>query len=214
MSWRMDAPLETLSDAASIKKYEELWNSEDLGGISESNHPVPMVAILLIALTIVTAFMITMPIWGQRPTAYLYEPYVESMDKPEVLAAKSDAEAMQIIVAMNKGTSRDALLERHPLTMNDLRLIKDQILSLKQKGVDLKDYTVVGDHVVLANFEGNYRPDGTRIRQQPFWDKGFTIDVFYVSYFVLSVFIMIKRLPPVTWQPRRTPGRTEEQAAR
>lgn len=214
MSFRMDAPMVTLSDDATLKKNEALWNSEDLGGVSESNHPVPLVAILLIALTIVTAFMITMPIWGQRPNAYLYEPYVESMDKPEVLAAKSDAEAMQIIVAMNKGTSRDAMLERHPLTMDDLRLIKDQVLSLKQKGVDLRDYSVVGDHVVLANFEGNYRPDGTRMRQQPWWDKGFTIDVFYVSYFLLSVFIMIKRLPPITWQPRRTPGVAETQGVR
>ncbi len=57
----------------------------------------------LVALTVVTAFFITFPLWGQRPTAALYAPYVNSMDKPEVLAAKDDKEAMDLIVAMNKG---------------------------------------------------------------------------------------------------------------
>ena len=56
--------------------------------------------------------------------------------------------------------------------------------------------------MVLANFEGNYRPDGTRIRQQPWWDKGYTIDVFYLSAFFLGVFLVVKRLPPTDWQPR------------
>ena len=60
----------------------------------------------------------------------------------------------------------------------------------------MTDYTVVGDQVVIANFEGNYRPDGTRIRQQPWWDKGYTIDMFYLSAFFLGVFLVVKRLPP------------------
>ena len=60
---------------------------------------------------------------------------------------------------------------------------------------------MVGDKVVLANFEGNYRPDGTRIRQQPWWDKGYTIDVFYLSAFFLGVFLVVKRLPPTNGSP-------------
>ncbi|MBU6504153.1 MAG: hypothetical protein KGL17_02645 [Betaproteobacteria bacterium] len=206
MSWKFDAPLVTLSDDATTKKNEALWEAEDLGGLTEDNNPVPAPVVWLVLLTVLTAFFVTFPLWGQRPTAALYAPYVNSMDKPEVLAAKDDTEAMQKIVAMNKGTSSDALLERHPLTMDDLRLIKDQIKALETKGVDLRDYTVVGDHVVIANFEGNYRPDGTRIRQQPWWDKGYTIDVFYLSYFFLAVFLMIKRLPPTYWQPRHGHG--------
>jgi hypothetical protein len=90
--------------------------------------------------------------------------------------------------------------------MDDLRMIKDQVKALEAKGVDMKDYTVVGNHVVIANFEGNYRPDGTRIRQQPWWDKGYTIDLFYLSYFFLAVFLIVKRLPPTTWQPRHGHG--------
>jgi hypothetical protein len=89
---------------------------------------------------------------------------------------------------MNKGVgNNDAQLARHPLTMDDLRLIAPQIQALQAKpGIDLKDYTVVGANVVIANFEGNYRPDGTRIRQQPWWDKGYTIDLFYLSAFFLG----------------------------
>jgi hypothetical protein len=125
------------------------------------------------------------------------------MDNPEVLAAKDDVAAMQVLVAMNKGTSNDALLARHPLTMDDLRLIKAQIQALQaDKNIDLRDYTVVGANVVLANFEGNWRADGTRVRQQPFWDKGYNIDVFYLPAFFLGVFLVVKRLPPATWVPR------------
>ena len=203
MAWTFNAPLVTLSDRPTFEKAEALWEGETLGGLTEDNNPVPAPVIWLVALTVLTAFAITFPLWGQRPTAALYAPYVNSMDKPEVLAAKDDVAAMQAIVAMNKGTSDDALLARHPLTMDDLRLIKAQIQALQaDKSVDLHDYTVVGDTVVLANFEGNYRPDGTRIRQQPWWDKGYTIDIFYLSAFFFGVFLVVKRLPPTTWEPR------------
>jgi len=74
--------------------------------------------------------------------------------------------------------------------------------ALMAKGVDMNDYEVVGDHVVMANFEGNKRADGSVIRQQPWWDKGYLIDIFYLSYFFIGVTILIKRLPPSSWQPR------------
>lgn len=203
MAWTFNEPLTTLSDTATVGKAEELWERESLGGITEDNNPVPKLVVWLVILTVCTAFAVTFPLWGQRPTAALYAPYVASMDKPEVLAAKDDVEAMQLIVAMNKGVgNNDAQLARHPLSMDDLRLIKPQIQALQARpDVDLKDYTVVGANLVLANFEGNYRPDGTRIRQQPWWDKGYTIDVFYLSAFFLGVILVVKRLPPIKWQP-------------
>ena len=204
MAWTFNAPLTTLSDTPTVAKSEALWEQESLGGLTEDNNPVPQPVIWLVALTVCTAFCVTFPLWGQRPTAALYAPYVNSMDKPEVLAAKDDVDAMQKIVAMNKGVgNNDAQLARHPLSMDDLRLIRPQVQALQSRpDVDLRDYTVVGENVVIANFEGNYRPDGTRIRQQPWWDKGYTIDVFYLSAFFLGVFLVVKRLPPTSWEPR------------
>jgi hypothetical protein len=204
MAWTFNAPLMTLSDTPTVQKAETLWEQESLGGLTEDNNPVPQPVIWLVALTVCTAFCVTFPLWGQRPTAALYAPYVNSMDKPEVLAAKDDVDAMQKIVAMNKGVgNNDAQLARHPLSMDDLRLIRPQVQALQSRpDVDLRDYTVVGENVVIANFEGNYRPDGTRIRQQPWWDKGYTIDVFYLSAFFLGVFLVVKRLPPTSWEPR------------
>jgi hypothetical protein len=204
MAWTFNAPLTTLSDTPTVAKSEALWEQESLGGLTEDNNPVPQPVIWLVALTVCTAFCVTFPLWGQRPTAALYAPYVNSMDKPEVLAAKDDVDAMQKIVAMNKGVgNNDAQLARHPLSMDDLRLVRPQIQALQSRpDVDLRDYTVVGENVVIANFEGNYRPDGTRIRQQPWWDKGYTIDVFYLSAFFLGVFLVVKRLPPTSWEPR------------
>lgn len=204
MAWNFNEPMATLSDTPTVEKAESLWERESLGGLTEDNNPIPALVVWLVALTVCTAFCVTFPLWGQRPTAALYVPYVESMNKPEVVAAKDDVEAMEKIVAMNKGVgNNDAQLARHPVTMDDLRLIAPQIEALKAKpGIDLKDYTVVGADVVIANFEGNYRPDGTRIRQQPWWDKGYTIDLFYLTAFFAGVFLVVKRLPPTKWQPR------------
>ena len=206
MAWIFDKPLVTLSDTATVQKAEQLWEAEDLGGMTEDNNPVPRPVVWLVFLTVVTAFAITFPLWGQRPTAALYAPLVDAMDRPEVLAAADDNAALAQILAAARSqmdVRSKALLDRHPVTMDDLRILKGPIKDLEAKHVaDLADYTVVGNEVVTANFEGNYRADGSRIRQQPWWDKGYTIDLFYLTAFFLGVILVVKRLPPISWQPR------------
>ncbi len=204
MSWNFNKPLVTMCDPATNEADKVLWEKENLGGITEDNHRMPMPVVLLVVLTVLTAFAVTFPLWGQRPNAAIYEGYVKAMNTPEVQAIQDDDAAMKKIVQMNVGGKYDELLERHPLSMNDLRIIKPEIEALMAKGVDLREYNVVGDHVVLANFEGNTKADGTPERIQPWWDKGYTIDIFYVLYFFTMVVILIKRLPPSTWQPRHT----------
>jgi hypothetical protein len=202
MAWNLDRPLYTMCDAATNEEDKKLWEGESLGGITEDNNRMPMPVVLLVILTVLTAFAVTFPLWGQRPNAQIYEGYVKAMNTPEVKAAPDDAAAMKMIVQLNKGGKYDAMLERHPLSMDDLRIIKPQIEDLMAKGVDLGEYNVVGSHVVMANFEGNKKADGTPERKQPWWDKGYLIDIFYLSYFFIGVTILIKRLPPSTWQPR------------
>lgn len=202
MAWNFDKPLRTMCDSATNEEDKILWEKENLGGITEDNNRMPMPVVLLVSLTIVTAFMVTFPLWGQRPTAELYAGYVQSMNTPEVMAIQNDVDAMKKIVEMNKGKGLDDKLSRHPLTMNDLRIIKPQIEALSASKLDLGEYTVVGSHVVMANFEGNLKADGTPERKQPWWDKGYTIDLFYLTYFFVMVIVLIKRLPPSTWQPR------------
>jgi len=200
MSWNFDKPLITLVDSATNEADKVLWEKENLGGITEDNNRMPMPVVLLVVLTVLTAFAVTFPLWGQRPTAGLYVGYVNSMNSPEIMAIQDDAAAMKKIVQMNAGID-DARHERHPLTMNDLRIVKSQIEALVAKGLNPEEYTVVGDRVVLANFEGNVKKDGTPERIQPWWDKGYTIDLFYVTYFFLLAIVLIKRLPPSSWQP-------------
>ena len=202
LAWNFDKPLVTMCDAATNEADKKLWEKEDLGGITEDNNRMPMPVVLLVVLTVLTAFAVTFPLWGQRPTAELYAGYIKSMSTPEVMAIENDDEAMKKIVQMNAGIGDQDRLSRHPLSMNDLRIIKPQIEALMSQKVDLGEYTVVGDRVVLANFEGATKADGTPERKQPWWDKGYTIDIFYLSYFFLMVIILIKRLPPSTWQPK------------
>ena len=201
MAWKTDKPLHSLADDAQNIRATQIWEGESLGGITEDNNRLPRPVVWLLALTIVTAFLVTAPLWGQRPSAAIYNEYVQMMDSPAVQAISDDKGKMAYIVSNAKATKYKALQDRHPLEMDDLRMIKDQIIELDRQGVDLEEYTVVGQHVVLANFEGAKKADGTPIRKQPSWDKGYTIDIFYVAYFCIAVIIVVKRLPPYTWQP-------------
>jgi len=203
MAWRTDSPLITLTDAEQNDRAKALWEAEALGGITEDNNRIPRPVVWLLGLTIITAFLITFPVWGQRPQAAIYQEYVALMDTPEVNAIPDDKGKMAYIVdkVKSQGSKYEALQDRHPVTMDDLRMFKDQLIELERQGVDLEEYTIVGDKIVLANFEGNWKPDGTRTRKQPWWDKGYTIDVFYVTYFCIAVIIAIKRLPESKWQP-------------
>jgi len=201
MAWKFDKPLYSLADEEQNAAATKIWEGESLGGIAENNNRLPQPVIYLLGMTILTAFLITFPLWGQRPTAELYSGYIKLMDSPAVQAIADDKKKMEYIVNNGKDPAKQALLDRHPVTMTDLRMIKDQVIELERKGVDLGEYSVVGPKVVLANFEGNLKADGTRTRKQPWWDKGYTIDVFYVTYFCLSVLIVIKRLPHFSWQP-------------
>jgi len=208
MAFTWNRPLQTLSDDAANKRAEAVWEGESLGGLTEDNNRLPQPIVALLILTVFTAFAITFPLWGQRPNAAIYVNYVKSMSDPRIAAIADDDAAMAEIVKVNKGADGgkwDALLERHPVSMDDLRIIRPQIEALMAKGVDLSEYNVLGDRVQLANFEGNFVPDGKggvrRERKQPWWDKGYFIDIFFIVFFFTGVTITIKRLPPTSWEP-------------
>ena len=201
MAWKLDKPLYSLADESQNDLAKGVWEGESLGGISEDNNRLPQPVIMLLGLTIITSFLITFPLWGQRPTAEIYAEYVQMMDSPTVQAISGDKAKMEYLVSNVKDTSLKQFQERHPLVMDDLRMIKDQVVELQSQGKDLGEYSVIGAKVVLANFEGNIKADGTIERKQPWWDKGYTIDIFYVIYFCVSVLIVIKRLPHFSWEP-------------
>jgi hypothetical protein len=202
MAWKFDNPLHSLCTDDQNVAAKKVWEGESLGGITEDNNRLPVPIIGILVLTIITAFLITFPLWGQRPTAAIYEEYIALMDSPAI-QGKSDAEAMAYIVNQVKasGSKWAALQERHPLEMDDLRLIKDAVIELQRNGSDLREFTVLGHELVLANFEGNLKADGTKERIQPWWDKGYTIDVFFIIVFCLGVLIVVKRLPDYGWEP-------------
>jgi hypothetical protein len=218
MAFILDNPLTTTNSPEQNELDKKLWEAEDLGGMTEDNNRLPVPVVWLLILTVMTAFAITFPLWGQRPTAAIYAGYVKDLDKPEIQAMTDDVAAMTKIVAMHQGDDPAIrnLQERHPITMDELRALKPKIEALQQKGEVLQDWTVVGVDVVQANFEGNFsngahelpaiiggqlNSSGTRQRHQPWWDDGYTIDIFYVTIFFLGVVLVVKRLPPNTWQP-------------
>ena len=208
MAWKFDQPLHCLSDEQEQKEILELWAKEKHGGIWMANNRLPLPVVLLIGLIILTAFMITQPIWGQRPNAGVYVDVIAAMDSPEVQRQTTDAAKAKAAMAAGiaKATGRTVGdLERHPLEWDDLVNIAPQIRELQAQSGSaryaLDNYNIVGDKVALANFEGNFMDNGFRERKQPWWDKGYTIDVFYVSYFCILLFIIVKQLPHYTRKP-------------
>lgn len=208
MAWKLDNPLYSLADEEENKKSLRMWETELPGGMWEGNNRIPAPIVWLLAFIVLTAFMLTMPLWGQRPTAAIYADFVKMMNNPEVQKIQDPRARIQYIYkqvypTVDKRTQ--GLLERHPLSWYDLENIAPQIIELEQSGGNgypLDNYNVVGDKIVLANFEGNYRPDGRRSRIQPWWDKGYTIDAFYVTYFALAMVLIIKRLPHFSRKPK------------
>src|SRR3569833_4677244 len=76
MAWKLDNPLYSLADEQENKRTLDLWETEKHGGVREGNNRLPFPFTFLIGLIVVTAFLVTMTIWGQRPSAQLYAPMV------------------------------------------------------------------------------------------------------------------------------------------
>lgn len=209
MGWKFDQPLQCLSDEAEQKKIIEMWESEKYGGLSSGNNRLPLPFTFLIAMIVVTAFLVTMPIWGQRPKGDNYVEFVAHMDDPEVQQIEDPKKKIEYLynLAYAKGDSRTkSALERHPLTWDDLLNIAPAVREIQAGGgkYDLGSYNVLGDRLALANHEGNWIGEGDtryRERKQPWWDRGYTIDVFYVTYFMITAVIIVKRLPHFSRKP-------------
>jgi hypothetical protein len=223
MAWVMSDPLVTTNTPEQNERDRRLWESEDLGGITEDNNRLPVPVVWLLVLTVLTAFAITFPLWGQRPTPAIYQPYLDALNSPTVQAITDDDAAMKQIKEMAKEAiaqnGYQPLLDRHPVTIDDLRALDPQIKAVVANGIpgcgastsnpgftwkgqdNLKNYTVVGHEVVCANFEGTSNRDGSVNRFQPWWDNGYTVDIFYLLAFFLGVVAVVKRLPPSSWQP-------------
>jgi len=209
MGWKFDQPLYCLSDEQEQKQILELMEKEKFGGMWAGNNRLPLPLTYLIALIILTAFMITMPIWGQRPNAAIYTDVIAAMDSAEVqrLATPEEKAKEAFRQGLAKATGRlVGDLERHPLSWDDLLNIAPAIKEVQAGGgkYDLASYNVLGDRIQLANFEGAVQENGLRERKQPWFDKGYAIDLFYVSYFVIAMVIIIKRLPHFTRKPDMT----------
>ena len=205
MAWKFDQPLYCLSDEQEQKETLELWEKERHGGLWTANNRLPLPLTYLIALIILTAFMVTMPIWGQRPNAAIYEGIVANMDSAEVQRLATGDEKIKFLFQQAMATADSRLkgdLERHPLAWDDLVNIAPGIKELQAGGgkYPLDNYNVIGDRIALANFEGN-TVNGVMERKQPWWDKGYTIDMFYVAYFMVFIVLLVKRLPHYSRKP-------------
>ena len=218
MAWRLDRPLYTLATDDENQQAQELWETEDLGGMTEYNNPIPRPVIALLLLVFFTATAITFPLFGQRPTAADYADYVVLLNSGPVQRILNDQSrpyhertkaALQLILDRVKefdaGTRRQFLRDQNVPTFEQLQLVAPKIVELQKSGKDLEEYIIVGDKVMKGSFFNivGKNPDGTpkTVGKQPWWDKGYLIAMLWFVVFSLSVGIAVKRLPPITWQP-------------
>ena len=66
MGWKFDSPLLTMTTDEQNEAAKVTWEGESLGGIKENNNRVPQPVVGLLILTIITAFLVTAPLWGQQ----------------------------------------------------------------------------------------------------------------------------------------------------
>ncbi|PIW49406.1 MAG: hypothetical protein COW18_05580 [Zetaproteobacteria bacterium CG12_big_fil_rev_8_21_14_0_65_54_13] len=214
MAWIFNRPLHTLTSEDQNNDAKHTWEHESLGGIAENNNPLPRPVIGLLILTYFTAMALTFPLYGQRPTAAIYADYVSLMNSSMVQEVMNDKS-----ITHNEANSRAmAMIEdslehfdspytfqraQHPIDLDQLRVVAPQIVELQHAGVDLEEYSVIGPDVIKANFF-NILPDGTISAKQPWWDKGYTIAVWWFIFFCLAVIITVKRLPHFSWRPDHT----------
>ncbi|MDX8398191.1 MAG: hypothetical protein R8K49_07735 [Mariprofundaceae bacterium] len=212
---KLKNPLDTMSDTESLENAKHVWEHESLGGIAENNNPLPRPVVGLLILTFLTAMAWTFPLFGQRPNAAIYADYVSLMSSQPVQSvlndkrfstSEADEKAMAMIEKALANYDSEFAFQRtqHPISMNDLRIMAPRIVELQNQHVDLEEYSIIGNEVVLANFEGVWKEDGTRTRKQPWWDKGYTTAVYWFFGFCLAVIITVKRLPPISWKPDHT----------
>jgi len=212
---KLNHPLHTLTDDKMLENSKHIWEHESLGGIAENNNPLPRPVVGLLILTFITAIAWTFPLFGQRPNAAIYTDYVSLMNSQPVqnvlndksiTTGEADEKAMAMIEsALAKYDSPYAFQRtQHPISMNDLRIMAPKIIELQNQHVDLEEYSIIGDDVVLANFFGNKKADGSIERKQPWWDKGYKVATYWFLGFCVCVIIAVKRLPPITWKPDHT----------
>jgi len=213
MGVRLDRPLYSVTSRDENLEAQHVWEYESLGGIKENNNPVPAPIAVLLIIIVATAFLLTFPLWGQRPTAAIYADYVDLLQAPEVQQVlnnkdltpnQADAQAMTVIENRLSHFSSPYAFQRkqHIMSMNHLKYVAPAILKLRAAGEDMTQYSIIGPDVIKQNF---FRlVDGKIVAKQPWWDGGYTIDVFYVIYFFTVVFFLIKGLPPTSWEPDHT----------
>ena len=210
MGWTFSRPLYSLTTKDQNKEAQYVWEHESLGGIAENNNPLPRPVIGLLLLTYFTAMAITFPLYGQRPTAAIFADYVTLMGSSEVQKVlndkkltheAADKKAMELIVHSLEhfDSPYDFQRAQHHITMNQLRMVAPKIVELQRSGADLEEYTIVGATVAKANFFN--RVDGKIVGKQPWWDKGYTIAVWWFIVFCAAVIITVKRLPHFSWKP-------------
>jgi len=209
---KLNHPLKTMSDDRKVKEAQHIWEHESLGGIAENNNPLPKPVVGLLLLTFITAIAWTFPLFGQRPNAAIFADYItlmhsgpvqKALEDKSLTTTARDEKAMAMIVDALADSDSPFEFQRiqHPISMNDLRIMEPKIVELQNQHVDLREYSIIGNEVALANFEGNWKEDGARSRVQPWWDKGYMTSVYYFFGFCLAVIITVKRLPPITWKP-------------
>ena len=64
MAWKFDNPLYSLTTEDQNQEAIKTWEGESLGGIAENNNRLPQPVVGLLVLTIITAFLVTAPLWG------------------------------------------------------------------------------------------------------------------------------------------------------
>ncbi|MBI5198098.1 MAG: hypothetical protein HZA19_05755 [Nitrospirae bacterium] len=171
-------------------KTEELL-LETYDGIREGTNKIPTAIAVLMALTIITAFLVTFPLWGQRTELnheYWMLSYVHPLGGQPIdtvaLAVHAAAEGQPLPVEIVEHTwgltpeEENIFISVVKNTPDYDQATKDALLAkLEQKALIVKKTHISENH------------------NQPWWDKGYALTGLYTLAFLVWTTAVISRVP-------------------
>lgn len=166
---------------------------ETFDGIREGTNPVPIGVSVLMGITILTAFLVTFPLWGQRiqlTRDYWLVSYVHPLggEPRDRIFTSLTEEEQRVVWALLTPRDRERFIRRfgeakvaHLRGAENMMVDEATKQALIQKMLQMR----------LIIPKSHESPD----RNQPWWDKGYLLTALYTTAFLVWTSAVIVRTP-------------------
>ena len=177
---------------ATVDERTKRLMEETYDGIREGTNPVPLGVAVLMGITIITAFLVTFPLWGQRielTRDYWWVGYVHPLGgEPKDRLFSLPEEDQRLVWALLTPRDRDRFIRRFgEAKLAHLRGAENMVVDEATKQALLQK--LLQKRLIVP--KSHVSPD----RNQPWWDKGYMLTALYTIAFLVWTSAVIARTP-------------------